>query len=210
MNMNMEKYCICISRQTVSGGRSLARLLSERLGIKVYDKITLREECSENGMSSDYFEHSDNVRNTKGVFSFMRSHLSDGSVSGNIMSDEAAFKFQSDAIRRISERESCIFIGRCADYVLREHGKLFSVFLTADRNERIKKYASKKNCSESKAEILLDRTDKERSNYYNYYTGKEWGMADNYDICINTSSVPEEACVEIICQFMSRKLGIEI
>ena len=117
-------------------------------------------------------------------------------------------KVQSDIIRDLAERESCIFIGRCADYILRENPRAVNIFLTANLSDRIHRIASRTGCTEQEAEAKIEAMDRQRARYYNYYTTQTWGEARTYDLCINTSRLGDEATADLIIDFATRKLNL--
>ncbi|MBQ5654546.1 MAG: cytidylate kinase-like family protein, partial [Alistipes sp.] len=123
------------------------------------------------------------------------------------LSGETLFRIQSDVIRQVAERESCIFVGRCADYILRENPRAVNIFLTANLKDRIHRIASRTGCTEQEAEAKIESMDRQRARYYNYYTSRTWGEASTYDLTINTSILGEEATAQLIIDFVNQKLN---
>ena len=126
----------------------------------------------------------------------------------NQLSDESLFKFQSDAIRKAAEQDSCVFVGRCADYILRDYPNTVNVFITADMPDRIKRVCEMLHITEKEAEKKCIEGDEKRSEYYNYYSAKTWGSAASYDLCINSSALGIEATVDIVEDFIAQKLKL--
>ena len=129
-------------------------------------------------------------------------------ISTTTSSHRSLFQFQSDAIRKAADERSCVFVGRCADYVLRDNERMVSIFISADMDERAARIAAQQGCDNETAIKIINSKESERANYYNYYTGKKWGHASSYDLCINTSNLGIEDTVEIIKQFIRKKLDM--
>lgn len=209
-----KNFAICIGRQFGSGGRTVSQKLAEILGINIYDRTLLESAVKETGMSEEVFKKADEAsRQGKGIRSLFMNHLSgthSGSLLGsNYLSDESVFGMQSDIIRRIHEQESCIFVGRCADYVLRDSDRILTVFLSADRDFRIQRLKAHDDTSDRRAESMIDEADRKRGAYFNYFTGRNWSDPSSYDLCLNTSTLGLERCAEIIAEVARRKLEIE-
>lgn len=208
----MEKnYAICIGRQIGSGGRAVSKIVAEKLGINVYDRKLLKSAAEQSGFSEEFFEKADEEKTRRPLRSLFMNHLTGGGyMAENYMSNESIFQLQSEAIKRIFEQESCLFIGRCAEYVLRDTGRTFSVFLVATPEDRIRNIIKHDGgeITEKQARSLMEDADRKRSAYYNYFTGKKWGDATAYDMCLSTSVFSEEECADIIIDIARRKLGI--
>ena len=180
-----------------SGGREVARLLSERLSIKAYNKELLLEAAKESGISEHLFKNCDEKRNLLSIISAFASGGINSMGGHGFVESNRLFQIQSEVIRDIADRESAIFIGRCADYVLRDRNRL-SVFITATDEDRIKRVAGSENIDFEEAEAMVRKKERERRDYYNNFTLGNWGEASNYDLCINTSKTGIEGAVELI------------
>jgi hypothetical protein len=207
-----EKFIINLGRQFASGGKDIAVRLSQILGVKVYDRELITEAAHESGVGREFFERSDEKSLWLKFFGFnggtkVSVPLYGNAEYGNFINQDELFKLQSDVIRQIAARESCIFVGRCADYILRDNPRAVDVFVSADRQARIARICKNLNLSESKAEALMEQTDRERSNYYNYYTFKTWGAAASYDLCVNSTRLGIDATAEYIACFVRKVLG---
>ncbi len=123
-------------------------------------------------------------------------------------SQENLFKFQSDAIRKAAQEGSCVFVGRCADYVLRDFENVVNVFITASMYDRVQQILDKQNVSPSEAKRIILQAEGKRASYYNYYTGKKWGHAESYDLCVNTSILGKEETEKMIAEFIRKKFNI--
>ena len=192
---------ITIGRQLCSGGRDIGKKLSEKLGIAYYDRELIAIAAKESGLSEKLFEEADE-RTHKGIapgllgtrFPFLGENM----LAYRVLSDDTFFKIQSDVIRNLAEKNSCIFIGRCADYILRDRKDLLRIFLSANENDRISRIMELEKVSVEKARNILEHADKKRSTYYNYYTNKTWGSSAGYDLCLNTSLFGIDGTVTLI------------
>lgn len=207
-----EKYIINIGRELGSGGKSIGERLAQFYNIHVYDKKLIKLAAEESGLCQKFFEKAD--ESNKGFIASLMGgmripFLGDGTMYDNYLSNDALFKIQSDVIRKLAEQESCIFIGRCADYILRDHPRCVNIFITADMQDRIKRICSlNPELSTEDAEIYLEKADKKRSSYYNYYSNKTWGAAATYHLCINSSVLGLDGTTEYIKEFINKKLNL--
>ena len=205
--MNKNNLIISVGRQLGSGGHDVAKLLAQRFGCTFYDREILNIAAKESGFCEKFFEQTDEQKGfMKSLFHTHVPFVADNSFYNNF-SEESLFKFQSDAIRKAAEEGPCVFVGRCADYILRDHTALVSVFITADTNERISNVAKRDNCSLEAAKKTITSRESERSSYYNYYTGKQWGDSASYDICVNSSLLGLEGTVNLLAEFITRCLA---
>lgn len=205
-------YVINIGRQIGSGGKSIGEIVSHRLGIGLYDKELINLAAEESGFATELFEHADEYR-SRGAFSSLIGYLrvpfagDDGGVT-DVLSGDALFKIQSDVIRKIADRESCIFVGRCADYILRDFPRTVNVFITADSEDRQARISSRLGVSPQEALAVMQRGDSRRASYYNYYSSRKWGAAETYHLCVNSSVMGIEGTAEMIIDFARRKLHL--
>lgn len=203
----MSKIIINVGRQLGSGGREVARRLAETFGCKFYDKELLNLAARESGFSEKFFEQNDEHKGfLRTLFHVHVPHLSDNSFYSNNFSEESLFKFQSDAIRKAAEDGNCVFVGRCADYVLRDHAEATNVFITASMEWRIAQVSKRHQCDEQTARKIIHNAESQRANYYNYYTGKRWGDAASYDLCIDTSILGIDDTHQLIADFIRKRL----
>lgn len=205
-----DKYVITIGRQLGSGGREAGRKLAELLNIAFYDKELIRIASKESGLNERFFEKADEKKRFSlfwGLFG-MHSPQTQELYSGYYLSDETLFKIQSDVIRSLAAKRSCLFVGRCADYILKDYPRLLSIFLSADLNDRIKRVMEIHKIPEKDARDLIGKTDKQRSSYYNYFSGKSWSSAETYHLCINTSVLRIDETVSFIRQFVVKRFGL--
>ena len=202
-----DKFVITIGRQIGSGGKIIADRLGELLDIPVYDKELIYIASKESGLAPELFERADEKSSKSvlgNIFGFAGA-LSDSAASmGAYLNNDKLFDIQSKIIRELAEKESAIFVGRCADYILRDHPNIRSVFISAKHDDRIERLCKSMGISREKAESLIAVADKRRPAYYNYYTFKIWGAASSYDLCINSSVFGIEGTVQAILSYISR------
>ena len=207
--MSDKKIIINVGRQLGSGGRVIAKMLAERFGCKYYVRELLNLAAKESGFSEKFFEQNDEQKGFfKSLFHLNVPFMGSANFYRNELSQESLFKFQSDAIRRAADEGSCVFVGRCADYVLRDYPNRVDVFITANLADRIAQVSSRLGCDEAAARKKIASGESERSTYYNYYTGKEWGHSASYDLCINSSLLGLEGTARFIKDFVCRRLGL--
>ena len=208
--MDNNHVIICLGRQLGSGGLEVGRLLAEEFGAKYYDRELLTLAAQESGFSPEFFKKNDERKGFLRSFLNLPSpHVGDNNFYANDFSQEGLFKFQSDAIRKAADEGPCIFVGRCADYVLRDRKNVVNVFITASMEKRIELISRVKTHDDEAARKLIEHVEARRAKYYNYYTGKKWGHAASYDLCIDSTVLGFERTAEIIARFVRMKLGME-
>ena len=199
---------ITIGRQLGSGGREIGKKLSEFMHFAYYDKEILEITANQSGISRKLFEQMDE-RTHKGVpaglFSARFPFWGDQMTSYGELSNEALFQLQSDVIRSLAGKQSCIFIGRCADYILRDFDGCLNVFICANEKDRIRRIIDNNpmiSLTEDKAHELMVQVDKQRAAYYNYYSNKTWGLASSYHICLNSSVLGINGAVSLLKEYV--------
>ena len=204
----MGNHIYTISREFGSGGYEVGRMLAERLGIKLYDKELLAQAAKSSGFCKEIFENHDEKPTSSFLYSLVMDTYSGGSYSSAPFLDmplnHKVFLAQFDTIKKIAEQESCVIVGRCADYALADNPDCLNIFVHAEMEDRISWISKRKDLTENKARDLIQKTDKQRASYYNYYTCKKWGDSRSYDLCLNTSKISKEACVDMILEFRNR------
>lgn len=198
-----EKVIICIGREYGSGGREIGEKLSEKLGIPCYDKVLLKQTAIDSGLAQSLFENADEKRT---------SWLLNGFCSGNptvdaamiasmdYLTNDSLFMMQSRTIRKLASEGSCIFIGRCAESVLENFEGVMSVFIHADKDDRIERIMKRQNIDRRRAESLMNKIDKRRASYHNYYSEAKWGRSASYDMSISSSRFGIEGAVNMIAE----------
>ena len=205
----MDKFVINIGRQLGSGGRAIGHILAKELGAAYYDKEILALAAKDSGFCEQVFENSDEH---KGFFrSFLSGVLpyvgSSEEFYSNSISEENLFRLQSEAIRKAAADHSCVFIGRCADYVLRDFPRCVNVFIVADPKDRIERICRLNHVDEKAAQKLISKGDSQRADFYNFYSSGTWGAAATYHLCVNSSVLGVERTAELIKDFALKKLG---
>ena len=191
---------ISIGRQHGSGGREIARLLAQELGIKCYDKEIVDEAAKHSDFSRDLI----NAYDEKRMSAFML-HAGGYGLNENFRLNMQVVSAQFDAIREIASKGDCIFVGRCADYILRDRSDLVSVFILGDMDERLKCLERRQGLDEAAARKKIKEVDKDRSSFYKYYSDQIWGDAQNYDLCINSSRLGVEGTVKVIMDYIKTR-----
>lgn len=205
-----ESFIINIGRSLGSGGRAIGHILAKEFDIAYYDREILNLAAKESGFCPEVFERSDEKNRFLRTLGNIIPFFGGGSTYyNNELSNENLFRLQSEAIRKAAADHSCIFIGRCADYVLRDFPRCVNVFITADMTDRISSVVKRNGCTENEARSIIERGDKERADFYNFYSSGTWGAASTYHLCINSSVLGIDRTAEYIKQFIIDKLGFK-
>jgi hypothetical protein len=205
----MKHIIINIGRQLGSGGHDIGRMLALDFQAKYCDRELLNLAAKESGLSEKIFEQNDEKKGFfRGLLNLGSPHVSSGRVYNSGVSQESLFQFQSEAIKKAANEGSCVFVGRCADYVLRNLPNTVSVFVTASMDYRVQQIMNKRHLDEDAARKFIEQGESERATYYNYYTGKKWGAAESYDLCIDSSVLGLVETEKIIAQFIKKKFGV--
>ncbi|MCI6553984.1 MAG: cytidylate kinase-like family protein [Lachnospiraceae bacterium] len=200
-----QKVVITIARQYGSGGRTIGEMLARSMNIHYYDKELLRLASEDSGIYEGLFENADEKVKMSHLFKMVKNVYQGQLIppeSEDFVSDHNLFNYQAKIIKQLAEEESCVIIGRCADYVLREFDNVLSVFIHAPRDYCIEQAARKLSMSSRDLEKYIVKTDRRRAEYYKYYTGREWTDARNYDLCLDSSKLGFERCVEEIKSYI--------
>ena len=187
---------ITISREYGSGGRYIGKLVSEKLGIKLYDKEFVEEIAKSTGLSAEYIKDNEQKRT-------VLDNLNNGYYAGLTNADELFIK-ESELIKEVAEKESCIIVGRCADFILKDKENVIRIFINNSMENKIKRATKFYGMSEEHATKEISRINKLRANHYKYYTENNWKDPSNYDICINSDSIGIDNAVELICDIVNK------
>ena len=194
-----------IGREFGSGGKEVGEKLAQRLGIKLYDKELLQHAAKESGFCEEIFENHDEKPTNSFLYSLVMDTYSMNGYSSAPFLDmplnHKVFLAQFDSIKKIAAKESCVIVGRCADYALAENPDCINVFIHADMEKRVKLVSKRGNITENKAKDLIVKQDKQRASYYNYYTSKKWGDSQSYHLTLDSGEVGIDGCVEMILKF---------
>ena len=196
---------ITIGRQFGSGGKCVAEVLGRKRGIPVYDQELIMKAAQESGCSAEFFEQSDEKRRFFSLSSIFATAYS--SETENYMSDKGLFRIQCETIRNIAAQGPAVIVGRCSDYVLRDIKNKLDVFLTSPLEKRAARVAERQGIDYAKAMETVEREDRNREEYYNYYTFGNWGVASNYDLCIDSDKLGDEGTADMIIEF-ARRAGL--
>lgn len=199
---------ITIGRQLGSGGKLIGKLVAEKLGYKFYDKDVLAEIAKSTGLSSNLFEGIDDKPTNSFLYALVMGVQSGKGLYyqyNDVLNGDNLFKIQSDLIKDLASKDDCVFVGRCADYILRKSENLTKIFCYADTSFRIKTIIDRNGVSEKEASSAVSKADKRRSNYYNFYTNQTWGNMENYDLAINTATLSREDATELILKYIEMK-----
>lgn len=198
------KIIINIGRQFGCGGKAVARILGDKLGIRVYDNELITEAARESGFSRELFERSDERKRPLFSLSSLLGSNRYENLSDSYINDSDLFRIQSETIRRLAAEGDAIFIGRASDFVLRDLDCI-DVFLTAPLEVRTRFVAEREDISPEAAKEMILKREKEREAYYNYLTLGNWGAASNYDLCIDSSILGFEGTADLIIEYARRR-----
>lgn len=196
---------ITIAREYGSGGRTVGEMLSRDLKIHYYDKELLKLASDDSGINEALFVNADEKLKATSLFKIAKSAYSGELIppeSDDFVSNDNLFNYQAKIIRELANEEACVIIGRCSEYILKDYDNVLSVFIHAPMDFCIEQAAKKHSMPERELEKFIIKTNKRRADYYKYYTGREWTDAKNYDLCLNSSKLGFERCVEEIKEYM--------
>ena len=191
---------ITISRQYGSGGRFIAKLLAEKLGIPYYDNELITMAARESGYSEAIFEKAEQLSTHSFLYSLSMFGSTDG-LYGLPLADKV-YLAQSDIIKKCADKGPCVIVGRCSDYVLKEYDNVLNFFIHSDEQSKIARAVKYYGIEADKAASELKKKDKKRANYYNYYTSQSWGDFSNYHVSLNSDAVGIDAAVDILASYV--------
>ena len=201
----MEHTVITIARSYGSGGRTLGKKLAEELGIDCYDRELIRMASDESGINEALFGKADEKLQKMPLFHIAKKHYN-GEVltpdSDEFVSNDNLFNYQAKIIQEVAKEESCIIIGRCADYLLRDKDYVKRLFFYAPKKDCIARVKEQNGDTEKEIEKKIERIDKYRADYYKYYTGNEWNDVRNYDFCLDTSSLSYDKLIQVVKAYL--------
>lgn len=207
----MKKFVITIAREYGSGGRTIGKMLAKELGVPFYDRELLRLASDESGINEALFANADEKLKNTLLFKAFRKSYSGEMIppdSDDFISNRNLFTFQAKVIRELAATESCIIIGRCADFILRDMDHILRVYVHAPFDYCVARAKEvHPNMNGDEIGRLIQKTDKRRADYYQYFTGRHWKDADNYDLCINSSDLGWDKCVALVKAYLDIKLS---
>ncbi len=208
-----QKFIINLGRELGSGGSVIGKAVAQRLGVEFYDKSLIKLAAKESGISADIFEEADEHSRKSWMTTlvgYLKNPFSGGELpSSSVLSGEALFKIQSDVIRDIASRDSALFVGRCADYILRDYPLSINIFISADMCDRVERLMQLHSLTKIEAEQMISTCDESRAAYYSYYGNGRWGHSSSYDLCINSSCLGLEKSVDYIIEFIKLRLELK-
>ncbi|MGN0432374.1 MAG: AAA family ATPase [Lachnospiraceae bacterium] len=208
--MEKKNIVITIARQYGSGGKTVGEMLAKELGIHYYDKELVKLASDLSGINEALFVNADENKKNLPLFKSSKS-IYQGEVippeSDEFTSDDNLFNYQAKIIKELADTQSCVIIGRCADFILKDYDNVLSVFVHAPHEFCMEQAAKKHSMNAKELEKLIAKIDKHRADYYKYYTGREWTDARNYDLCLNSSKLGFERCVEEIRSYIRVRFG---
>lgn len=202
------KSIITISREFGSGGREIGKKLAEELGIPFYDKELLEMASKESGICEELFYKNDETHSNSLLYSLVMGTYPlspNGKIQPDMPLNHKLFLAQFDTIKGVADKGPCVIVGRCADYVLNDRKDVIHFFINADMLAKRKRILKRYDIEKDKVQDFIRKTDKNRANYYNYYTDMKWGEAKNYDLCINSSAIGIDGAVKLIKTYINAK-----
>ncbi|MDO5400381.1 MAG: cytidylate kinase-like family protein [Eubacteriales bacterium] len=200
----MEKKIITISREFGSGGRTVGRMVAERLGIPFYDKELVEQVALESGFASKFVEENGEHSPGSSLFSYAFASQGVPGVMNGLSTADFLWNIQCSVILQLAEKGPCVIVGRNADYILKDRPDALHVYVFADEPFRAERIVRLYGESEKSPETRLREKDKRRRLNYQHYTGRTWGQAQNYDICLDTGVLGVEQCVDIVCGIVEK------
>ena len=192
---------ITISRQFGSGGHEVGEKLARQLNVPFYDKALIAMAAKQSGLSEEVFAHADEKVTSSLLYSMvMGSYAFGARIPGvnEMPINDKLFIIQSDIIKKAAAEGPCVVVGRCADYILREHDNCLNVFIHAEKGYRVRRAVELGDCDQKKAPDFVTKKDKQRANYYNFYSNKRWDDLQNYDMVLDTSRFAIDQCVDLL------------
>lgn len=196
---------ITIGRQFGSGGREIGKKVAEHFGIKFYDKDLLTRAAKESGFCEEMIQSHDERPTNSFLYNLVMDTYSFGYNSSSFVDMPISHKIflaQFDTIKKIADEGACVIVGRCADYALADYPNCVHIFIHAEEEYRVKRVMARNNLSESKARDSINKKDKQRQSYYNYYSSKKWGRSDTYDLSVNSAKLGIDGTVSLLAQYV--------
>lgn len=209
----MDNLIITIARQYGSGGKTIGRMLAENVGINCYNREILRMASDDSGIREELFNQADERLRNSPLFASSTRIYRGGLITPDkegFVSPDNLFNYQAKIIKELAEKESCVIIGRCADFVLKDNPNVISVFIHAPQDYCIKRGMERNSMNEKEMERFIAKTDKYRGDFYHYYTGRIWNDARNYDLCLDSSKLGFDKCVDAIKEYAKVRFGANV
>lgn len=210
--MAIDNYVITISRGYGSGGRTIGNLLAKELGIHYYDRELLRLASDKSGINETLFEKSDEKLRNSLLYKIARKEYKGEIIppdSEDFISNDNLFNFQAKVIKGLADQESCVIVGRCGDYILRDRENVVKIFVHASLEDCVVRLEDMFSLSKSDLEKKIKSIDKRRADYHKYFTGQDWNNAENYDLCLNTHQLGYDKCIEIVKAYLKVRFDLQ-
>ena len=202
----MDNFVITIARGYGSGGRTIGKMLAERLGVHYYDRELMRLASDESGINEELFVKADEKLKKSLLFRIAKKTYKGEVIppdNDEFVSNDNLFHYQAKVIKELAAQESCVIVGRCADYVLRDAENVIKIFVHTPFDDCVETLKGMSSLSEEEIKKKIISIDTHRADYYKYYTGRDWQNAANYDLCLNSSKLGFEKCVDIVVDYMN-------
>lgn len=209
----MKNYVITIARGYGSGGRMLGQALAKDLNISFYDRNLLKLASDDSGINEALFAQADETAKSSLLYSVAKKVYKGQIIPpdrDDFVSNENLFNYQAKIIKELAEKESCIIVGRCADFILKDYANVLRIFVHAPMPQCIETIEAMNVCPKKQVKSYIQTIDKRRSAYYHYFTGHDWKDADNYDLCLNTAHLNQVQCLELVKAYLKIKFGEDI
>lgn len=204
----MKNYVITIARGYGSGGRMIGEMLAKELNISFYDRDLLKLASDDSGINESLFAKADETTQNSLLYSIAKKVYKGQIIPPDredFISNENLFNYQAKIIKELAQKESCVIVGRCADFILKDYEHVLRIFVHAPLENCIHTVESLGICSKRQAKNYIQTIDKRRAAYYHYFTGRDWRNADNYDLCLNTSHLNREECIQLVKAYLQIK-----
>lgn len=211
--MGEKHFAICITRTCGSGGTEIGKMLSQQLGIDLYDRKLLRLASDNSGINETLFAKADQDVKKTWLYKVSKAVYHGEAIppeSGNLLSDRNLFEFQAKVLTGLLQKESFVVLGRAADFVLKDHPEAISIFLTASPEACFRREKEIMQTDDLGVNRHIKSINKYRSDYYKYHTGNKWKNVENYDLCLRTDVLGYQGCVDVICNYIEKRLGIQL
>lgn len=208
--MSMKKFVITIARGYGSGGRAIGEMLSKELNINFYDRDLLKLASDASGIHEGLFAKADETTKSSLLYSVAKNVYKGQIIPpdrDDFISNENLFNYQAKIIKELAQRESCVIVGRCADFILKDLDYVLRIYVHAPLENCIQTVEDLAICPKRQAKNYIQTIDKRRAAYYHYFTGHDWKDADNYDLCLNTSHLNHQQCIELVKAYLKIKFG---
>ncbi|MDO4748694.1 MAG: cytidylate kinase-like family protein [Eubacteriales bacterium] len=202
------KCVITIGRQFGSGGRAIGEKLAKKLDVPFYDKELISLAAKESGTNPDVFKDVDETATNSLLYTLSMGMYNYGNgilAMGDLPINDKLYLLQHEIIKELATKGSCVIVGRCADYILKDNPNCINIFIHANMEYRKQRAVVVHNIEEKRAEHIINKTDKTRANYYSFYSGQKWGALQNYDLCIDSSKLSDDQVVDLICTYVELK-----